>query len=235
MGYFRCFMISFIDYLLENYGACSSELSKTDDGNELVDDKSKMISLDAMAEVLYSSHSIFNEKFATADSLYVVQKDDTFELYFIEYKMIDFNDEEDRLRSVFGLKKCISKMSNCEHNCEVLVDIKKYRKELVDKSHLKMRSKPYDSLTVLYYFMNSFFSSKPSNFSIEQLFNFKKFYILVSKTQGQYNPILPNKSNRNNKITKPLRFMQRLKPYHYDEIAVVSDIGFKNLMVFLNR
>lgn len=43
------------------------------------------------------------------------------------------------------------------------------------------------------------------------------------------NSIKKNKSNCN-KINRSLRFMTRLRPYHYDNIASLINIEFKKLL-----
>ena len=135
-------------------------------------------------------------------------------------------------------------MEMCEHDCSIGIEIKKCSEELVDKSFAKLKTKPYDSLSIISFYMNDFFKDKSSEDCVEELFHIKKYYILVSKTKGQYNPIMDiinpngpkkNKSNRNNNITKPLRFMTRLRPYHYDNIANINSDGFKELINVLEN
>lgn len=237
-------MDSFKKYLLDKFGDTAKNLSKSDDGNCLVDDTCFMISLDKLSTELFNSHAEIKEKYASTDALYIVKRNNSFEFYFFEFKGKDFNSEEDKLQYLSKLKEHINEMENCEHDCEISKEIKKCSKELSDKSFLKLKIKPYDSLALIYFSMNDFFKSKSSKECVKELCNIKKFYILVSRTDGQYNPNLidltnpnsskKNKSNRNN-ITKSLLFMKRLIPYHFDNVANLNSKNFKNLIHDLNE
>lgn len=237
-------MNSFKKYLLDKFGDTAKNLSKSDGGIELVDEKCIMIGLDNLTTELLNSFNEINEKYTSTDALYIVEIDNCFEFYFFEFKGKNFNLKEDKLQYVSQLKEHIGEMENCEHECDIFVEIKKCSKELIDKSFVKLKTKPYDSLSIIYFFMNDFFKDKTSQDCIEELFHIKKYYILVSNTTGQYNPIndiinpnglKKNKSNRNNNITKPLRFMSRLRPYHYDNIANINEKGFKKLINILEN
>lgn len=231
-------MDSFKNYLLGKFGDTAENLSKSDNGNSLVDDKFRMISLDDVATDMDNSFDEITEKYASADALHIVEKDGCFEFYFFEFKMKNFNLQKDRLQYSYKLKEQLDLMENCEHDCDFFTEIKKCSDELIDNSFLKFKIKPYDSLAIIHFYMDKFFESKPSKDCAHDLFNIKKYYILVSKTVGEYtleddkkncNPRGKNKSNRN-KINRPLRFMTRLRPYHYDSVASLTSRGFKKLL-----
>lgn len=223
---------------MDKFGDTAENLSKSDNGNSLVDDKFRMISLDDVATNMNNLFNRSDEKYASADALHIVERDNCFEFYFFEFKMKDFNLQKDRLQHSSKLKEQVDLMKNCEHNCDIFTEIKKCSKELTDKSFVKLKIKPYDSLAIIHFYMDNFFESKSSKDCAHDLFNIKKYYILVSKTKGECpldddmkncNSINKNKSNRNN-INKPLRFMTRLRPYHYDHVASLTSRGFKKLL-----
>lgn len=231
-------MDSFKNYLLDKFGDTAENLSKSDKGNSLVDDKFRMISLDDVATDMNNLFDRSTENYASVDALHIVEKDDFFEFYFFEFKIKDFNLQEDKSQYSYKLKEQLALMENCEHNCDFFTEIKKCSKELIDKSFAKLKIKPYDSLAIIHFCMDKFFESKSSKDCAHDLFNIKKYYILVSKTKGEYtleddkkncNSVRKNKSNRN-KINRPLRFMTRLRPYHYDHVASLTNEGFKKLL-----
>ena len=188
-------------YLLENYGKSIKELSETEFGNELLDYDFQMISWDDVADDFLKFNNEFNEKFSSADALYILEKEDKIQLFFFEFKNINYSNIEDRQLSKFHLNKCIDKMALCHNDCEIYDDIKKHAERVVDVSHVSLRSKPSDSISLFYHVMKSFLKNSTDateNSCKEKLFKIEKFFFLVSNTQQQYTPFHKNKSNRYN-------------------------------------
>ena len=86
--------------------------------------------------------------------------------------------------------------------------------------------------------MKNFFennSDENEDLCKEKLFKIEKFFFLVSNTPQQYAPLHKNKSNRYNNIVKPLTFLKRFEPYHYDRVFSVNDTGFHNFFYGWNE
>ena len=222
-------MHNFKKHLLEKYGKSIKELSETEHENSLIDNNFQMISWDDVAEDFLKFNNDFNEKFSSADALYILEKEDKVQLFFFEFKNINYSNIKNRQVNKFHLNRCIKKMALCSNDCEIYEDIKKHAEKLVDVSHVSLRSKPSDSISLLYYMMNNFFEDHPDeteDLCKEKLFKIEKFFFLVSSTQQQYAPFYKNKSNRHNNIVKPLIFLKRFEPYHYKMVFSVNDKGF---------
>ena len=191
-------MHNFKDYLLEKYGKSIKKLSETEYGNNLIDYDFQMISWDDVAEDFLKTNNEFNEKFSSADALYILEKDDKVQLFFFEFKKLNYSNLEDRQMSKFYLNRCIDKMATCPNNCNVYEEIKIHAKKLVDISHVSLRSKPSDSISLFYQVMRDFFKDnyRKEDSCKEKLFKIEKFFFLVSNTQQQYAPFNKNKSNR---------------------------------------
>lgn len=232
-------MHDFNNNLLKKYGKPITELSKTGYGNTLINNDIKMISLDDIAEDFLKSNNEFNEKFSTADALYILKKHDKTQLFFFEFKNINYSNKEDEQLSKFHLNKSIKQMEYCSGGCDIYKDIKKYSKKLVDKSNVSLRSKPSDSLSLFYHIMKKYFQASDDNESeriyIDKLFRFEKFFFLVSTTPKEYIPIKKNKSNRYNNIIGPLAFLKRFAPYHYKNVFAVNENGFYKYFCDWNR
>lgn len=225
-------------YLLENYGKSIKELSETEFGNELLDYDFQMISWDDVADDFLKFNNEFNEKFSSADALYILEKEDKIQLFFFEFKNINYSNIEDRQLSKFHLNKCIDKMALCSNDCEIYDDIKKHAERVVDVSHVSLRSKPSDSISLFYHVMKSFLKNSTEvteNSCKEKLFKIEKFFFLVSNTKQQYAPFHKNKSNRYNNIVKPLTFLKRFEPYHYKMVFSVNDTGFHDFFYEWNK
>lgn len=106
-------MENFNQFLRTNFSSSLKDLSKTEFENNLIDSDAILIDLDLMARKLPEFNSKFKTIFASADSLLITKKCGKFQLYFIEFKNIDFNDKNDRLMSKYILNSCISKMKQC--------------------------------------------------------------------------------------------------------------------------
>lgn len=223
-------MDNFIDFLFKNFGDTARNLSDTGHGNKWINEDMILIKYDDVATYFNEKYDDFEDKFTSADALYISRNNNEFKLFFIEFKNIDYSDEKDKLMNKYRLKECILEMKKCEHNCKIIDSIDELYSKLVDESKVSMRSKPFDSLSLFYYLMNHEIINDLFDCR-QELFNMKKFYFVVSKTIAQYNPYSPNKSNRNKTIVEPLRFLKRLSPYHYTEVFVVNEGGFKQYFV----
>lgn len=227
------------EHLLKKFGKPISEISKTEFKNILIEKDFKMISWDDVATYFNETNDEFKEKFSTADGLFMREKENKTQLFFMEFKNMDYSKIEDRQMSLFHLKNNIKQMKECEHECEIYEDIEKLLEYLVDRSHVSLRSKPSDSLSLFYYVMKNFYSNENNDEKIdekyiEKLFKCEKFFFLVTNTQSQYLPF-KNKNNRQNSIIKPLNFLKRFEPYHYKMVFAVNKSGFDKYFYNRNR
>lgn len=222
------------DYLMENFGKPANEISKTEYDNTVIDEEFNMISFDDVAKDFNERNNQFNGKFSSADGLIIIKKENTNQIFFFEFKNIDYSNKEDRQLSIFHLKEYLKQMKECNQDCEVYDKINKISKELVDKSYLSLRSKPSDSISLLYYIMEDFYKKNNNEMCINKLFNSRKIFFLVSKTQSQYTPF-KNKSNRENTIIRPLDFLKRFEPYHYNMVLAVNKKGFDRYFYKRNK
>jgi len=139
--------------------------------------------------------------------------------------------------SLFHLKNYLKQMKKCKHNCEIYDDVEKLSEYLVDISHVSLRSKPSDSLSLFFHVMKNFYTEEDDEINeiyIKKLFECDKFFFLVSNTQAQYLPF-KNKNNRQNTIIKPLNFLKRFEPYHYKMVFAVNKSGFDKYFYNRNR
>ena len=202
------------EHLMKKFEKPVSEISKTEFGNIVINKEYKMISWDDVATYFNETNDEFEDKFSTADGLFMRKKENKTQLYFFEFKNNDYSNIEDRQMSLFHLKNYLKQMKECEQDCEVYEDLKKISKHLVDKSHVSLRTKPYDSLSLFFYIMKDFYKSDKDNedneneIFIEKLSKCDKFFFLVSKTESQYLPF-KNINNRQKSIIGPLSFFKK--------------------------
>lgn len=230
------------EHLMKKFGKPVSEISKTGFDNKLIDKNFKMISWDDVAIYFNETNEDFDEKFSTADGLFIHKKENKTQLFFMEFKNIDYSNVEDRQMSLFHLKNYLKQMDECEHDCDIYEDFENISKHLVDESHVSLRTKPYDSLSLFFHIMKDFYKSDSNEddenedreyeILIEKLFECDKFFYLVSNTEFQYLPF-KNINNRQNNIIRPLSFLKRLEPYHYKMVLAVNKKGFDRY--FYNR
>lgn len=219
-------------YLMENFGKSIDEISKTEFDNKLIDDNIKMISWDDVAKYFNTTTKEFRGQFSSADGLYIIEKENKTQLFFFEFKNIDYSNNKDSQISIFHLKNYLKQMKGCEHDCKIHDKIKKIMPYLVDISYASLRSKPSDSISLFFQMMKKQYEENNDEICINKLFNSEKFFFLVTNTQSQYLPF-KNKSNRQNTIIKPLDFLKRFEPYHYDMVFAVNKNGFYKY--FYNR
>lgn len=226
-------MEDFIKYLTENFGESAEKLAKTSQDNPLFDFDLEMINLDEMAKQLPKLNRIYNNnQFATADALFISKEDDEFTFHFVEFKNVDYEKEKDLKMSKYWLEKCLSEMNECEHECFIndeTSDIykSKFPKYLVDKYNVSLRAKPYESISLIDIYLKMF-KSIDDDFSRNYLFNVKKNFYIVSKTNKFLNHPHKNMSNTHMaKMIGPFKAMTRLYPYHYSMARAISDDVFK--------
>lgn len=219
-------MYAFKEYLMKKFGKPVSEISSTEFDNQIINKKFKMICWDDVATYFNESNDEFKGEFSSADGLYILEKEDNLQLFFFEFKNVNYSDDEDRQMSRFHLKNYLKQMKDCDSNCKICEDIEKLSEYLVDISHVSMRSKPSDSLSLFYYMMKEYYGFEENdNDYIDKLFNVEKFFFLVSNTPSEYLPF-KNKSNRRNTIASSLDFLKRFEPYHYTNVYAVYKTGF---------
>lgn len=225
-------MDSFKKSLLQKYGKTITELSTTgNNNNSLVDNNYKLISLDDMASDLSLKVKEFRgNDLSSADALLIFKKEGNFIFHIIEFKNLDFNKKKDRLMSEYYLKKSIEHINNCEHDCSFANHESKYHKYLVDKYKLSLRTKPIESLTLIYYYLSKYLGDSES--AKEKLFNIKKYYWFISKTKSDSFDFSKNRSNNHRRNSKHFRYLDKIKPYFYDDAYGVSNILFNK---YLNK
>lgn len=221
------------EHLMKKFKKPISEISRTEFGNVLINKDDKMISWDDVATYFNETNDEFKDKFSTADGLFMRKKENKTQLFFFEFKNNDYSNVEDRQMSLFHLKNYLKQMKECENDCEIYDDIEKLSEYLVDKSHVSLRTKPYDSLSLFFHVMKDFYKTDDEK-CIENLFECDKFFFLVSNTKSEYLPF-KNVNNRQNSIIRPLSFLKRLEPYHYKMAFAVNKKGFDRFFYNRNR
>ena len=235
-------MEDFINYLTKHFGKSTEKLAKTSEDNHLFDFDFQMIDLDKMAVQLPKLNSIYNgNQFATADALFISKENNEYTFHFIEFKNVDYEKEKDLKMSKYWLEECLSKMDECEHECFIndeTSDIykSKFSKYLVDEYNVSLRAKPYESISLIDIYLKMF-KSVDDEFSRNYLFNIKKNFYIVSKTNKFLNHPHKNMSNvQMAKMIGPFKALTRLYPYHYSMARAISDDVFKEyIQTFLNN
>ena len=134
--------------------------------------------------------------------------------------------------SKYWLEECLRKMKECEHGCFINEDIdsiskSKFNKYLVDKYMLSLRAKPFESLSVIYNYLK-ILESLDDESCRQLLFNTKKIFYLVSRTDKFLNHPYKNKSNVHMaKMIGPFKALTRLYPYHYSNAIAINDDVFR--------
>ena len=180
-------MKDFIKYLTENFGESAEKLAKTSEDNPLFDCDLEMIDLDEMAKQLPKLDRIYRgNDFATADALFISKENGEFTFHFVEFKNVDYEKEKDVKMSKYWLEECLRKMDECEHECFIKdetsdISKSKFQNYLVDKYQLSLRAKPYESISLIDIYLKMF-KQIDDEFSRNFLFNIKKNFYIVSKT-----------------------------------------------------
>ena len=233
-------MEDFINYLTEHFGETAEKLAKTSQDNPLFDFDMQMIDLDKMAKQLPKLNGIYRgNQFATADALFISHENNELTFHFIEFKNVDYENERNLKMSKHWLEQCLSKMDECEHECFIndkTSDIykSKFLKYLVDKYNVSLRAKPFESISLIDIYLKMF-KSIDDEFSRNYLFNIKKNFYIVSKTNKFLNHPHKNMSNVHMaNMIGPFKALTRLYPYHYSMARAISDDVFKEyIMTFV--
>ena len=222
-------MKSFISFLEANYSQPIEKLSKTDAGTIILRSNFPMIDLEAMGKELPKIQSKFRgNDFSSADSLLIRKIDDEYVFQLFEFKNLNFNNEEDKDMAKFHLKNCILKMEKDPRNMEYIKCLSKIRNKLVDKSHISFRTKPFESLSIIYIFYNHL-SDDDSNTCKKTLSDIEKHYFIVSNSSSTWNsPFAKNKSNNQRRIHQCFKFLPRMTPYFYEGTHAISLKEFEN-------
>lgn len=230
-------MEDFINYLTQNFGESAEKLAKTSEDNPLFDFDIEMIGLDKMAKQLPKLDRIYNgNDFATADALFITKEDDEFTFHFIEFKNVDYEKEKDVKMSKYWLEEFLKKMDECEHDCFIndeTSDIhkSKFSEYLVDEYKVSLRAKPYESISLIDIYLKMF-KQIDDDYSRDYLFNIKKNFYIVSKTNKFLNHPHKNVSNVHMaKMIGPFKPLTRLYPYHYSMARAISDDVFKEYIM----
>lgn len=230
-------MEDFINYLTEHFGESAEKLAKTSEDNRLFDFDLQMIDLDKMAKQLPKLNPIYRgNDFATADALLITNVDGELTFNFIEFKNVDYEKEKDVKMSKYWLEECLSEMKECEHECFINdetsnIHKSKFQKYLIDRYMLSLRAKPYESLSLIDIYLKMF-KQTDDEFCRNYLFNIKKNFYIVSKTDKFLNH--PHKNISNVQMVKmigPFKALTRLYPYHYSMARAISDDVFKEYIL----
>ena len=81
--------------------------------------------------------------------------------------------------SEYYLEKSIEHINNCEHDCSFANHESKYHKYLVDRYKLSLRTKPIESITLIYYYLCNYLGDSES--AKEKLFKKKNNMILIGR------------------------------------------------------
>lgn len=226
-------MKNFIKFLDENFLRSVEELAKTSEDNPMFDDDFLMYDLDEMNRKLSKLDKKFRgNDFATADAFFISNLDDEQIFHFIEFKNVDFGEDRDLKMSKHWLDECLSKMKECEHDCFINDESSSiykshFDKYLVDKYMLSLRAKPIESLSVVFNYLKSLESMDDASCR-QLLFDTKKIFYIVSRTDKFLNHPYKNKSNVHMaKIIGPFKALTRLYPYHYSNAIAINDDVFK--------
>lgn len=139
--------------------------------------------------------------------------------------------------SKYWLDECLSKMDECEHGCFIndeTTDINKskFHKYLVDRYNVALRGKPYESISLIDIYFKFFKGISDDEFSRNYLFDIKKNFYLVSKTDKFLNHPYKNKSNvQMAKMIGPFKALTRLYPYHYSMARAINDDVFREFIL----
>ena len=232
-------MEDFINYLTENFGEPVEKLSKTSEDNLVLDSDIIMIDLDEMARQLPKFNDDFKgNQFATADALFISKEGSEYTFHFFEFKNVDYEKEKDLKMSKYWLEECLSKMNQCEHECFIKdesSDIFKsnFQKYLVDKYYVSLRAKPFESLSLIHFYLK-WFKSIDDELCRNYLFNINKKFYIVSNTKKSFS--YPNQNISNLHMAKmigPVKALAKLCPYHYTKAYAISDDFFQDYILTL--
>lgn len=107
----------------------------------------------------------------------------------------------------------------------------KFQKYLVDRYMVSLRVKPYESLSLINIHLKMF-KQIDDEFSRNYLFNIKKNFYIVSKTNKFLNHPHKNISNIHMvKMIGPFKALPRLYPYHFSMARAISDDVFKEYIL----
>lgn len=235
-------MEDFITYLNAHFSDSVENLAKTSQDNRLFDFDFQMIDLDDMAKKLKNLDKEFRgNDFATADALYISNIDGELTFHFIEFKNVDYGVDRDLKMSKYWLDECLAEMDKCEHECFIkdeTTDIhkSKFHKYLIDQYYVSLRAKPYESISLIEIYFKFIKEIEDDEFCRNYLFNIRKNFYLVSKTDKFLNHPHKNKNNTHMaKMIGPFKALTRLYPYHYSMARAINDDVFKEYILdFVN-
>ena len=92
---------------------------------ELLKQSGFKISWDDVAKYFNTTTKEFRGQFSSADGLYIIEKENKTQLFFFEFKNIDYSNNKDSQISIFHLKNYLKQMKGCEHDCKIHDKIKK--------------------------------------------------------------------------------------------------------------
>jgi len=198
---------------LNEYKKSVTALSKTDSGNLYITDDTLMFDWDSIAE------SYGFDKSSSVDAIYCSFENGELTLYFFEFKKHDLYDK------YFDAKKQLEDYINDLEKCIFCFGysqkVKKIKKKLVSKQIISLKTKPIESLILLYDILNKL-GIKP-----EEIINIRKEYYILSKT-----PIKGNLANfhRKGRSKEIFGFIDKIKPFPFAEVQPINEITFLSLI-----
>lgn len=219
-------VLKFLKDLNRDYSDSITNISKTGENNNFVENEKTMISLDDVAKDF--SKENFNEELSSVDGLYHKIKEDRLILYFFEFKKMDFI--ADNLLAKEKLKEIIEKIENCSLNedCEYdyINELKKIKKNIYNKLPIQLKIKPLESLIILH----NLYEKEDGKH--EDIVNIEKHYYIVSQTPNEHSPYTKNKSKtrRKGKSKEIFDFLNKLYPFPFKQTKSIPEKSFLEII-----
>lgn len=202
-----------LDYELKEYKKSVTALSKTDAGNLYITDDTLMFDWESIGK------SYGFDESSSVDAIYCSFENGELTLYFFEFKKHDLYDK------YFDAKKQLEDYINDLEQCIFCLGypqrVRKIKKNLVSKKIISLKTKPIESLILLYNILNEL-EIKP-----EEIVNIRKEYYIVSETPINGNPTNFHRKGRSKEI---FGFIDKIKPFPFAEVQPINKITFLSLI-----
>lgn len=200
---------------LEKFKEPVTQLSKTAENNFITND-TEMFDWDEISK-LYGDPS-------SVDALYCSFRNGELTLYFFEFKNLDLYDEYFDAKK--GLENYLLEIDEDAECRKYAKQIRKFKKKLISKKVISLKTKPLESLILLHNILNELGISSADIVSI------KKEYYIVSKTE-----IKANRSNFYNtgRSGELFGFVEKISPFPFVNVEPINDEIFIELIEDLKR
>lgn len=233
----------FIDYLMENFSATITELSKTGGLNEycdelpgerFIEDDFRMIDVDLLACLLPGPN------LSSVDGLYVKEKNGQRTFYLIEFKKMDLYNPQNIVKSFYFLDNY---RTLCKQDCQFSKVYNESRKNLKDRIQVNLELKPLNTLMLIHRLYIQYEAYEKSDhpfqyhvwgdytddfseneYILSEFSNIKYQYIIVYEEDRSFSP---NPYNDGERIRDYFNFLEKLKPYPFTEAFKVNSDDFK--------